>query len=153
LVAASRRLFSMRCAPLICVSRLRLVLAVLNSSQGPEPRHEQEEEDGNCIDAVKAEVVRQLFAWYTDPETPATLYWMAKTLSERQIPTPSCTDSRVVRSAIWLAPDAWLILAIPIISVAVAPMHDGSQSSNAARHATPRLTNWPIGFGKIFACC
>lgn len=40
------------------------------------------------VDPIKAEIVRQIFAWYTDPETPATLYWVAKTLSDRQIPTP-----------------------------------------------------------------
>ena len=41
------------------------------------------------VDLVKAEVVKQIFAWYTDPATPATLYWVAKTLSDRRIPTPS----------------------------------------------------------------
>ena len=40
------------------------------------------------LDPVKAEIVKQIFAWYTDPEIPATLYWVAKTLSEHQIPTP-----------------------------------------------------------------
>jgi site-specific DNA recombinase len=40
------------------------------------------------IDPVKAEVVRQMFAWYTDLETPASLYWVAKQLSEQGIPTP-----------------------------------------------------------------
>ena len=40
------------------------------------------------VDPIKAEIVKQIFAWYTDPETPATLYWVAKTLSDRQIPTP-----------------------------------------------------------------
>jgi len=41
------------------------------------------------IDPVKAEVVKQIFAWYSDPKRPVSLYWVAKTLSERQIPTPS----------------------------------------------------------------
>ena len=41
------------------------------------------------IDPVKAEVVKQIFAWYSDPQRPVSLYWVAKTLSERQIPTPS----------------------------------------------------------------
>ncbi len=40
------------------------------------------------LDPIKAEIVKQIFAWYTDPQIPATLYWVAKTLSERQIPTP-----------------------------------------------------------------
>jgi site-specific DNA recombinase len=41
------------------------------------------------LDPVKAEIVRQMFAWYTDPAIPATLYWVAKQLSEQQIPTPT----------------------------------------------------------------
>jgi site-specific DNA recombinase len=40
------------------------------------------------IDPIKAEIVRQIFAWYTEPETPASLYWVAKQLSQQQIPTP-----------------------------------------------------------------
>ena len=40
------------------------------------------------LDPVKSEVVKQIFAGYTDPEIPATLYGVAKTLSDRQIPTP-----------------------------------------------------------------
>jgi site-specific DNA recombinase len=40
------------------------------------------------IDPIKAEIVRQIFAWYTEPETPASLYWVAKQLSKQQIPTP-----------------------------------------------------------------
>jgi hypothetical protein len=31
--------------------------------------------------------VAQIFAWYTDPHTPATLYSVAKRLTEAQIPT------------------------------------------------------------------
>lgn len=41
------------------------------------------------IDPVKAAVVTQIFAWYTDPCTPVSLYWVAQRLSEEQIPTPS----------------------------------------------------------------
>ena len=40
------------------------------------------------LDPVKAEVVRQIFAWYTDPDIPATLYWVAKKLSDQGVPTP-----------------------------------------------------------------
>ncbi len=39
------------------------------------------------LDPVKAAVVAQIFAWYTDPHTPATLYSVAKRLTEAQIPT------------------------------------------------------------------
>jgi site-specific DNA recombinase len=39
------------------------------------------------LDPVKAAVVAQIFAWYTDPHTPATLYRVAKRLTEAQIPT------------------------------------------------------------------
>ena len=41
------------------------------------------------IDPVKAAVVTQIFAWYTDPRIPVSLYWVAKRLSDEQIPTPS----------------------------------------------------------------
>ena len=40
------------------------------------------------IDPIKADIVRQIFGWYTDLETPVSLYWVAKQLSEQQIPTP-----------------------------------------------------------------
>jgi site-specific DNA recombinase len=40
------------------------------------------------IDPVQAAVVGQLFAWYTDPREPISLYEVAKRLSEAQIPTP-----------------------------------------------------------------
>ena len=39
-------------------------------------------------DAVKAEVVKQIFDWYTDLEQPGTLYTIAKHLSDTQVPTP-----------------------------------------------------------------
>jgi site-specific DNA recombinase len=38
-------------------------------------------------DPVKAAVVAQIFTWYTDPHAPATLYSVAKQLTEAQIPT------------------------------------------------------------------
>ena len=41
------------------------------------------------IDPVKAEVVKQIFAWYSDPKAAVSLYWVAKTLSDQKIPTPS----------------------------------------------------------------
>lgn len=44
------------------------------------------------LDPVKAEVVRQIFAWYSDPDLPATLYWVAKKLSDLGIPTPRGGD-------------------------------------------------------------
>jgi len=40
------------------------------------------------LDPVKAAVVEQIFAWYTDPREPATLYRVAKRLSDNHIPTP-----------------------------------------------------------------
>ena len=40
------------------------------------------------IDPVQAAVVEQMFAWYTDPQPPISLYEVAKRLSEVQIPTP-----------------------------------------------------------------
>ncbi|MHC4307890.1 MAG: recombinase family protein, partial [Planctomycetota bacterium] len=41
------------------------------------------------LDPVKAAVVIQLFAWYTDPHMSSTLYGVAKQLSDEQIPTPT----------------------------------------------------------------
>ncbi len=41
------------------------------------------------VDPVHAAVVRQIFAWYTDPQTPLSLYMIAKRLSEASLPTPS----------------------------------------------------------------
>src|SRR5260370_34809177 len=48
------------------------------------PRNPQ----GVRVDPVKAEVVRQIFAWYTDLSTPASLYNVSQRLSALQIPTP-----------------------------------------------------------------
>jgi site-specific DNA recombinase len=39
------------------------------------------------LNPVKAAVAAQIFAWYTDPHTPATVYSVAKRLTEAQIPT------------------------------------------------------------------
>jgi site-specific DNA recombinase len=44
---------------------------------------------GVRLDPVKAAVVEQIFAWYTDPQEPVTLYWVAKRLSEDHFPTPT----------------------------------------------------------------
>lgn len=40
------------------------------------------------IDPVQAAVVEQMFAWYSEPGQPMSLYEVAKRLSEAQIPTP-----------------------------------------------------------------
>jgi site-specific DNA recombinase len=40
------------------------------------------------LDPVKSEIVRQMFAWYTDPQKRRSLYWIAKKLSDESIPTP-----------------------------------------------------------------
>ncbi len=40
------------------------------------------------IDPVKAHIVRQIFAWYTDPDIPVSLHWVVKQMNEQQIPTP-----------------------------------------------------------------
>jgi site-specific DNA recombinase len=41
------------------------------------------------VNEVEAAVVRQIFAWYTDPEQRLSLYAVAKRLSEDRVPTPS----------------------------------------------------------------
>jgi len=40
------------------------------------------------LDPAKSEVVRQMFAWYTDPQRRCSLYWIAKKLSDEGIPAP-----------------------------------------------------------------
>jgi site-specific DNA recombinase len=40
------------------------------------------------IDPVKGELVKQIFAWYTDPQQAVSLHQIAKRLSAEQIPTP-----------------------------------------------------------------
>jgi len=40
------------------------------------------------LDPVKAAVITQIFAWYTDPQRPSTLYGVAKRLSDAQLLTP-----------------------------------------------------------------
>ena len=40
------------------------------------------------IDPVKAEIVKQIFAWYIEPQNRVSLYWIAKKLSDDGIPTP-----------------------------------------------------------------
>jgi site-specific DNA recombinase len=40
------------------------------------------------LDPVKSEIVRQMFAWYTDTQRRCSLYWIAKELSDDGIPTP-----------------------------------------------------------------
>lgn len=46
--------------------------------------------DPHCVhvDPSQAAVVAQIFAWYTDPQTPATLFWVAQQLTAAGIPTP-----------------------------------------------------------------
>jgi site-specific DNA recombinase len=40
------------------------------------------------LDPVKAAVITEIVAWYTDPHAPATLYSVATRLTDDQIPTP-----------------------------------------------------------------
>jgi site-specific DNA recombinase len=40
------------------------------------------------IDPVKAEIVRQIFAWYSDPGTIRSIHSVVKQLNEQKIPTP-----------------------------------------------------------------
>jgi site-specific DNA recombinase len=41
------------------------------------------------LDPVKAAIVTQIFAWYSEPQPPVSLYSVAKRLSEAQVPTPT----------------------------------------------------------------
>jgi site-specific DNA recombinase len=40
------------------------------------------------LDPIQAAVITHIFAWYTDPQTPARLYGVAKRLTDDQLPTP-----------------------------------------------------------------
>src|SRR3989441_4198968 len=40
------------------------------------------------LDPVKAAVVTHIFAWYTEPQVPSTLYGVAQRLLDAQLPTP-----------------------------------------------------------------
>jgi len=44
---------------------------------------------GVRLDPVKAEIIKQIFAWYTDPAEPMSLYGVANKLSQLQIPSPT----------------------------------------------------------------
>ncbi len=48
------------------------------------PRNPQ----GVRVDPVKSEVVKQIFAWYTDLSAPESLYKVSQRLTALQIPTP-----------------------------------------------------------------
>jgi site-specific DNA recombinase len=48
------------------------------------PRHPA----GLGIDPVKAAVVQQIFAWYTDPGQPASLRWVTQQLNRQGLPNP-----------------------------------------------------------------
>ncbi|MHA2065227.1 MAG: recombinase family protein [Candidatus Thorarchaeota archaeon] len=53
----------------------------------PDPDNPRDASKVN-LDPVKSELVRQMFAWYTDPQKRCSLYWIAKKLSDDGIPTP-----------------------------------------------------------------
>ena len=40
------------------------------------------------IDPIKANIVQQIFAWYTDPETHVSIHWIVNQLNAQKIPTP-----------------------------------------------------------------
>jgi site-specific DNA recombinase len=41
------------------------------------------------LEPVKSEIIKQIFAWYTDPANPTSLYGVANKLSELKIPSPT----------------------------------------------------------------
>jgi site-specific DNA recombinase len=40
------------------------------------------------VDPVQAAIVAQIFAWFTDPQQPATLQWVARQLTTQGVPAP-----------------------------------------------------------------
>ena len=53
-----------------------------------DPAHPRDP-NGVRVDPVQAAVITAMFAWYTDPRAPASVYEVAKRLSAAQIPTPT----------------------------------------------------------------
>lgn len=86
-------------------------------------------------DAVKAAVVAQIFGWYTDHKLSVSLYWVAKRLSDAQIPTPS-------GRARWNVASVRGILRNPAYAGAA---YSGRTHSAPARHRKSALQ--PVGPG------
>ena len=40
------------------------------------------------VDPIKANVVQQIYAWYTDPEMHVSIHWIVNQLNAQKIPTP-----------------------------------------------------------------
>jgi site-specific DNA recombinase len=61
------------------------------------------------IDPIKANIVRQIFDWYTDLEKNVSIHWVVTQLNEQQIPTPrggkrwnSSTIRGILRSSAYI---------------------------------------------------
>jgi len=94
--------------------------------------------DPQClrVDPVKAAVVAQMFAWYTDPSSPTTLYGIAKRLTDDQIPTPR-------------GGPRWNVASVH--GILCAPVYMGTAYSGRTRPAQARVRQSalrPVGPGK-----
>ncbi len=91
------------------------------------------------LDPVAAAVVTQIFAWYTDAQTPTTLYGIAKRLSDEHIPTPTGRPR-------WNVASIRAMLRSPAYT---GTAYSGRTRPAPARHRTSALR--PVGPGDSHA--
>jgi len=92
--------------------------------------------DGVRVAPVQAAVVTQLFAWYSDPRSPISLYEVAKRLSEAKIPPPT-------------GKQRWHVASVR--NILRSPSYTGTAYSGRTRPAPARRRKsalQPIGSGQ-----
>jgi len=87
------------------------------------------------IEPVKAAVVTQIFAWYSEPQPPVRLYSVAKRLSDAQVPTPTGKPR-------WNVASVRGILRSPVYA---GTAYSGRTRPAPARHRKSALR--PVGSG------
>jgi site-specific DNA recombinase len=102
--------------------------SILDAERPRDPRRVR-------LDPVKAAVVSQMVAWDSEPQTPVSLYGVAKHLSDAQIPTPTGKPR-------WNVASVRGILRSPAYA---GTAYSGRTRPAAARHRTSALQ--PVGPG------
>lgn len=90
------------------------------------------------IDPVKSEVIRQIYAWYTDPVEPSSLYGLANQLEARGIPSPTGLKR-------WSVPT---IRGILRSTTYIGTVYSGQQRAVPAKQRRSRVR--PVGQGISF---
>jgi site-specific DNA recombinase len=93
---------------------------------------------GVALEPVKSEIIKQIFAWYTDPTEPASLYGVANKLEQLQIPSPTGL-------ARWSVPTIRNILRS---TTYIGVVYCGQQRTVAATQRLSRVR--PVGRGISF---